>query len=128
MSTGELVPHFAELDVRAADKPGEPGALHPPGRDAQARHALRGRDQEDAQGQGRRRAADPEGFQAILDGETTTHPLLEKRAPRYNEIFAALEAKGIHKTDLVVAWDFTTRSRASVQADLLQRARQPRSR
>jgi hypothetical protein len=60
----------------------------------------------------------PDGFQAILDGETTRHPLLEKIRPRYTDIFAALEAHGIHKTDVVLAWDFTTRSRTQVQSDL----------
>jgi hypothetical protein len=60
-----------------------------------------------------------EGFQALLDRAETTHPLLEKVRPHYDEIFAALAAQGIAKTDLVVAWDFTTRSAKSRQADLV---------
>ena len=119
MSTGELVPHFAELDARVTDDP--------------ASQALFIRSSELLKGGTRYVAAVkktlkapgggelpiPEGFQALVDGEKTSHPLLEKVRPRYTEIFAALEAKGINKTDLVVAWDFTTQSRASVRADLL---------
>jgi hypothetical protein len=64
-----------------------------------------------------------EGFAALVSGEETSHPLLEKVRPRYKEIFAALAAHGIQKEDLVVAWDFTTRSRSTVQADLLEARR-----
>src|SRR5438477_234684 len=61
----------------------------------------------------------PEGFQAILDGTDTSHTLLEAVRPRYVDIFAALAAHGIDKSDVVTAWDFTTASRESVRADLL---------
>ena len=70
----------------------------------------------------------PEGFQAILDDEKTSHALLERVRPRYKEIFAALEAKGIAKTDLVVAWDFTTGSRAVRARGSRQRRLAPRCR
>ena len=49
----------------------------------------------------------------------TTHRLLEQVRPRYQEIFAALSAHGIEQHDLVIAWDFTTASRESVHADLI---------
>ena len=118
MSTGELVPHFAELDSREPDKVSSQALyirpfklLTPATRYAVAiKKTLKAKDGGDL--------PIPEGFQAILDGETTSHALLEKVRPRYEDIFAALEAKGIHKDDLVVAWDFTTRSRTQVQADL----------
>src|SRR5205085_5583534 len=48
-----------------------------------------------------------------------SHPLLERVRPRYGDIFAALEAKGIARTDLVTAWGFTTGSRDAVRADLI---------
>ncbi|HEU0030709.1 MAG TPA: hypothetical protein VFQ53_08750 [Kofleriaceae bacterium] len=119
MSTGELVPHFAELDAPAADDPASQALFI---RSAQLlkgstryavaiRKTLKAKDGSDL--------PIPEGFQAILDGAPTTHDLLEAVRPRYADIFAALEAKGIAKTDLVVAWDFTTASRESVRADLL---------
>ncbi|HUS27792.1 MAG TPA: hypothetical protein VMZ53_04770 [Kofleriaceae bacterium] len=119
MSTGELVPHFAEVDTPAAATPESqalfirPAKLLKPG----TRYAVAIKSTLKAKGGGALPIS--EGFQAILDDEETSHPLLEKVRPRYKDIFAALEAKGIHKTDLVLAWDFTTRSHADVQSDLL---------
>ena len=119
MSTGELVPHFAELDAAAASMPEaqalyiRPAKLLKPA----TRYVVAIKSTLKAKDGGPLPIND--GFQAILDDETTTHPLLEKVRPRYKDIFAALEAKGIHKADLVLAWDFTTRSHADVQSDLL---------
>jgi hypothetical protein len=119
MSTGELVPHWAELDVRGADDPANqalyirPAAMLKRGTRyvAAIKTTLKAKD------------GGPlpisEGFQALVDGEATSHPLLEKVRPRYEDIFAALAAHDIAKQDLVVAWDFTTRSREQTQADLL---------
>lgn len=119
LATGELVPHFAELDVRGAETPADQALfirsdrlLARSGHYAIAiKKSLKAKDGSDL--------PISAGFKAILDNATTTHPLLEKIRPSYDAIFAALEAKGIAKTDLVVAWDFHTRSRAQVQADLL---------
>lgn len=119
MSTGELVHHFAELDERTKDTP-EHQALFI--RSAQllkggTRYVAAIKKTLKAKGGGE--LPMPEGFLAIVDGAETTHPLLEKIRPRYTEIFAALEAKGIAKDDLVVAWDFTTASRTMVRQDLV---------
>jgi hypothetical protein len=119
MSTGELVPHFAEVDTPAEATPEQqalyirPAKLLKPG----TRYAVALKTSLKAKGGATLPIS--EGFKAILDGETTTHPLLEKIRPGYTDIFAALEAKGISKADLVLAWDFTTRSHADVQSDLL---------
>jgi hypothetical protein len=119
MSTGQLVAHFAELDSRGADTPASQALFI---RSAQllkgsTRYVVAIKTTLKAAGGGA--LPIPEGFQAILDGERTSHPLLERMRPRYTDIFAALEAHGIARADLVVAWDFTTRSRAQVQADLV---------
>ncbi len=119
MSTGELVEHFAELDARAAATKASQALF------IRSSRLLKGGTRYVAAIKKTLKAADgsdlavPEGFQALVDGEATTHPLLEKVRPRYPEIFAALEAHGIAKTDLVTAWDFTTQSRTSVRADLV---------
>jgi hypothetical protein len=118
MKTGELVPHFAELDAREPDKVASQALyirsakmLDPATRYLVAiKKTLKAKDGSDL--------PISEGFQSILDGEKTNHELLEKVRGRYTDIFAALEAKGVQKEDLVVAWDFTTRSRANVQNDL----------
>jgi hypothetical protein len=119
MSTGELVAHFAELDAREPDKI-ESQALY-----IRPAAMLKGSTRYAVAIKKTLKAKDggplpiSEGFQAILDGEETTHPLLEKVRSRYADIFDALSKQGIAKTDLVVAWDFTTRSRSTLQADLL---------
>ena len=117
LSTGELVAHFAEIDATA-----ESGAsqalyirpaklLEPSTRYAVAiKNTLKAKDGS--------ALPVPEGFRAILDDTKTSHVRLERVRAHYPGIFAALEAHGIQRTDLVVAWDFTTRSRTQVQADL----------
>ena len=63
----------------------------------------------------------PRGFGAIRDAKGIAgHPVLEGLAARYEaEIFAPLEAFGLKRAELQLAWDFTTRSEASVTRDLL---------
>jgi hypothetical protein len=119
MSTGELVPHFAELDAAAASTPESQALYIRPAKllKPATRYLVAIKSSLKAKDGGPLPIND--GFQAILDDEATSHPLLEKVRPRYKDIFAALEAKGIHKTDLVLAWDFMTRSHADVQSDLL---------
>ncbi|MGN6108044.1 MAG: hypothetical protein ACTHU0_23255, partial [Kofleriaceae bacterium] len=119
MSTGELVHHFAELDASAASRPANqalfirPAAQLAGGR----RYAVAIKRTLKAKGGGE--LPIPEGFQAIVDGTKTSHPLLERIRPRYPAIFEALAAHGISPSDLVVAWDFTTASRESVRSDLV---------
>ncbi|HEU5060194.1 MAG TPA: hypothetical protein VFU21_26865 [Kofleriaceae bacterium] len=118
METGELVPHFAEVDARA-DFPEEqalyirPAVLLAGGR----RYAVAIKSSLKAQGGGE--LPRPDGFQSILDGSTTDHERLERIRPRYTEIFAALGEHGIQPDDLVVAWDFVTSSRESMRRDVL---------
>ncbi len=119
MSTGELVPHFAELDARATDTPASQALFLRSAKMLKGGTRYVAAIKKTLKATGGGELPISEGFQAILDGEKTSHPLLEKIRPRYTEIFAALEAKGIAKTELVVAWDFTTQSRATVRADLL---------
>jgi len=119
MSTGELVPHFAEVDANAESTPESqalyirPAKLLKPG----TRYAVAIKNTLKAKNGSP--LAIPEGFRAIIDHEDTSHPLLERVRNRYPEIFTALDKVGVRKTDLVVAWDFTTRSRTGVQSDLL---------
>lgn len=119
LSTGELVHHFAELDAPAASTPAQqalfirPAAMLKPN----TRYAVAIKRTLRAPGGGE--LPIPEGFQAILDGTRTTHALLERARPRYDAIFAALEAHGIARADLVTAWDFETATGEARRADLL---------
>lgn len=119
LTTGELVPHFAELDLGGADQPASQALYLRSAKMLEAGHRYVAAIKKTLKAKDGGELPISEGFQALVDGEITTHPLLEKVRPRYPEIFAALEAKGIAKTELVVAWDFTTRSTESRQSDLV---------
>lgn len=118
METGELVPHFAELDAHGS-APDEqslyirPAVLLEGGR----RYAVAIRTT--------LLAADgsalpvPPGYQAILDGEDSGHARLEARRGSYDDIFSALAEHDIEPEDLVVAWDFVTSSRESMRRDVI---------
>jgi len=119
MSTGERVAHFAELNVRANDKPDRQALyIRPAARlEGGTRYAVGIRKSLKAPG-GADLPISP-GFAALLSGETTNHPLLEKARPGYQAIFAAFEDAGISRDDLVVAWDFVTASDQQVRQDML---------
>jgi hypothetical protein len=119
MTTGERVMHFAEVDANELDffdrqaiyiRP----ALRLSGGHRYAvgvRKSLRGRDG----------SALPisEGFTAVLADRDTGHARLDAARPRLREAVAALEAAGISRDDLVVAWDFTVEPDDAAIADPL---------
>ena len=117
---GQRVAHIAELDVGARGEVAQQALiirsasrLAPGSRYVVAlRRSLR------AVGGGE--LAISPGFQSLLDGTTTTDARLERVRPRYVETFAALEAAGVPKGDLVLAWDFTTASDELVRRDMLE--------
>ena len=119
LDTGDLVEHFAEIDMQAADEPDQQAFYIRPSKmlaektryAVAIRKTLKARDGSEL--------AIPEGFQAILDGTETGHERLEKVRPRYEQIFAGLAQHGIDRSDLVTAWDFTTGSREAMRQDVL---------
>lgn len=110
MTTMERVAHMAELDMTAGVAPDRqaliirPAARLTPGhRYAVAiRKAIKARDGGDL-------PSSP-GFQAIVDGTATGHPLLEAARPRLIEALDALATAGFPRADLALAWDFTVAS------------------
>ena len=58
------------------------------------------------------------GFRALLNDRRTDHSLLEAMRGRIDEVFDALDEAGVTE-DLVLAWDFTIASEASLRADLV---------
>ncbi|MDF1562158.1 MAG: hypothetical protein P1V51_03895 [Deltaproteobacteria bacterium] len=116
---GRALLHFAELDPRPADparraiflRPMRP--LAPATRHVVALRGLRGLDGE--------LLPAPEAFRRIRDGETRHDPVLDPLAERYEEeVFPLLEAAGVARDELQLAWDFTTRSAEQTTADLLE--------
>jgi hypothetical protein len=49
-------------------------------------------------------------FAKLRDGDAGEDPLLAPRQARMDEVFALLEAEGIERSTLVLAWDFVTAS------------------
>lgn len=51
------------------------------------------------------------GFQALRDDVPSDDEVIESRRAHFEAIFAALEDAGVSRSDLQIAWDFTTTSR-----------------
>lgn len=51
------------------------------------------------------------GFVPLRDGIASDDPAIESRRTRFEEIFSTLEAAGVDRGDLQLAWDFTTASK-----------------
>lgn len=119
---GEGVLHLAEVDPRAPGDDRRALLLRPLVRlRNQARYivALRGLKAKDGS-----LVPTPEGFRRIRDGLTKGDPLLAPLAQRYEqEIFPALEAAGVPRAELQLAWDFTTQSQENVTRDMLDARR-----
>lgn len=115
---GEGVLHFAELDPRAQSDARRALLVRPLVRlRDQTRYivALRGLKAKDGGP-----VPVPEGFRRIRDGQTAGDALLEPLARHYEErIFPVLEAAGIPRAELQLAWDFTTESEENVTRDML---------
>lgn len=117
MTTGERVPHFAEVDLGAERTPDSQALLIRPAARLTGGHRyavaitrrVRARDGEPLDV--------PPGFAALRDGKHTDHELLEAMRPRFAEVLEALDAAGIPEDELVLAWDFTVASDAYLFSD-----------
>lgn len=119
MDTGERVAHFAELDAPTADEPDRQALyIRPATRlDGSTRYAAGIRTSLKSRDGGELPIS--AGWQSLLDGTDSGNDRLEAVRPRYDDIFAAFEAEGISRDDLVVAWDFTTVSDDTHMVDML---------
>ena len=116
--TGERVPHFVELDVSAEDDDERLLMIRPVERlEFATRYVvgIRGLTKTDGS------SVDvSDGFAALRDGEATSDGDIEASRARYDDgIFPVLEADGFDRSELQLAWDFTTVSRSSLLGDLL---------
>ncbi len=105
------VPHFAEL-VRSAAVTGEDDRtflIRPVVRPKDGtRYIVAIRDVVDATGA---KLPPSPAFAALRDGTPFGDPSIDARRALYDDIFAKLEAAGIPRGDLQLAWDYTTASR-----------------
>jgi hypothetical protein len=60
-----------------------------------------------------------EAFAKLRDGATADDPELAPRQARFDEVFAFLEAQGLDRGELVLAWDFHTASCDALHGPML---------
>lgn len=116
--TGEPQPHFAEYDMRPADPAERALVLRPIRRLQNGRRyvvALRSLTQV-----GGAAIPAPAGFAKIRDGKPDS-PLLSRLVEYYGlRVFPVLEKFGVAKSELTLAWDFTTQTFENATGDLLR--------
>lgn len=107
-TTGELVAHFAELDVHAEDE--DRALMMQPAASLayEHRYIVGVRGVVDAGG-----APVPASpaFAALRDGTPSEEAGVEERRELYGDIFARLAEVGVARDELQLAWDFTVSSR-----------------
>lgn len=111
--TGELVAHFAEMDLSTNDPDvlTEESAImiRPVIRlKDKTRYIVAMRNIVDANGN----VIEPvPAFKALRDNTPTNQAAIESRRDSYKDIFDRLEKAGIERSSLQIAWDYTTSSR-----------------
>ncbi len=116
--TGEKIPHFVDLDSGSTDDQDRALILHPAIRLKDAtRYLVAYRHVKDGDG----KDVEPSSvFKALRDGASHSDASVHRRRALYDDIFGRLEAHGVARSDLQVAWDYTTSSRANTTAGLLK--------
>ena len=108
VETGERVPHFAEIDIRAPTAEQRSTTIRPVVRlrdDARYIVAIRGLTNDDGA------TIEPSpGFAALRDGTDTEEDSIEARRTLYEDIFSHLEDVGWDRDEIQIAWDFNTAS------------------
>ena len=111
MTTGERVPHFAEVDTQAADTPDAQALFIRPAQRLIGGHhyavAITNRVKRADGGE----LPSPPGFAALRDGKHDRPRAARGDAAAVRiDVLAALETAGVAKAELVLAWDFTVAS------------------
>lgn len=119
VGTHERIAHYVDLDPRAKTPERQAMVIHPVvGLKPRTRYIFAIRN---AKGLDGSTLAAPEGFRRIRDHLTKGDGQLDPVAQRFEaEIFPELEAAGVNRSELQLAWDFTTGSTEHVTADMLR--------
>ena len=109
--TGELVPHFAQVDYQARSADERSTMIRPVVRlRDDARYIVAFRNVTDGAGA----VIEPSAtFAALRDGTASEDASIEARRALYEDIFEKLEAKGWARNEIQIAWDFNTASDAN---------------
>jgi hypothetical protein len=119
VEAGELVPHFVDLDPRAEDPSRQAIVLRPEViLKERTRYVVALRHLASPDGG---EAPPPEGFRRLRDHVGSSDPSLADLQTRFDEqVFAPLEALGVDRAELQLAWDFTTGAEEWAVADMLR--------
>jgi len=114
--TGELVPHFMDVDVSTDTI--EKALLLRPGYvlEYSTRYIVAIRDVVDGSGEP---LQPTDVFRALRDGTDHDDPSVASRRRHYDEIFSLLAAAGVERDTLQIAWDFTTGSRQGITGGMV---------
>ena len=116
--TGALVPHFVDIDGGGRTDDDTATILRPVVRLEDAhRYIVAVRHVKGADGQD---IAPSDAFRALRDGSTSSDASVRRRRALYDDIFGRLEAHGVSRKDLQIAWDYTTATRTNTTAALLK--------
>lgn len=114
--TGELVPHFMDVDVSTDTI--EKALLMRPGYvlEYSTRYIVAIRNVVDEAGE----PLEPtDVFRALRDGTEHDDPSVASRRQHYETLFATLADAAIERDDLQIAWDFTTGSREGITGGMV---------
>ena len=117
LDTGQLVPHWAEVDLRASG-PGTTSLIIRPAASLFETHrfAVALRNMVNTSGQV---IPAPPAFAALRDNTTTTFPAIELRRGEFEPIFEEMATAGVNRADLYLSWYFTVASANSLAGRVL---------
>lgn len=117
-TTGRFIPHFVDLDPRAASPERQALVMHPlVSLEARTRYVVALQKLETPEGA---RAPTPEGFRRLRDKQADGDPVLEPLSERFErDVFPVLEGARVERQAVQLAWDFTTGSDELIEADML---------
>lgn len=118
-TTLEPVAHFVDLDPRATDPTRQAIVLHPlVGLEERRRYVVLIAGAKTPTGE---LAKAPEGFRRLVDKQTEGDPAFEGLTRAFEErIVPAAKAMGIERSQLQLAWEFTTGSREWATRDMFK--------
>ncbi len=118
LDTMQRAPFFAEVDMNAPDPTQRALIIRPMIRLAPKHHYGVGVTTAVHAADGGPLPISP-AFADLVAGKPATAPLLVGRDQEFQDLFTKLEAAGVPRTSLVVAWDFHTASDEFLTSDLL---------